>query len=230
MQVYWAVLLALTVYECRNSRFLHNLLQPGAGMRNLLLALATSGLLFNVLIGWKRFESEKHYFKAFHAQSKNQWTVVEKEALLAENTWNQYNEVAIPMVWYAGIAAHKNNKPEEALVHLEHAYNLNPWSFQVINNYASSLLTMKKNQEAIPLLEKAVEINPRYDEGKFNLAYAWAQLGDFQKAESWLDKVDTIPNPTTLDERQKNEKTLKNLSVFRADIAKRQNIRPSSAN
>lgn len=230
MQVFWAVFLALTVYECRNNRFLNNILRPGAGMHNLLLTLAASGLLFNVLIGWKRIESEKHYFKAVQAQSKNQWPLMEKEALLAENNWNPYNEVVIPMAWYAGTAAFKNNKPEEALVHLERAYKLNPWSFQVINNYASALLTMKKNQEAIPLLEKAVEINPRYDEGKFNLAYAWAHLGDFQKAESWLAKVDTITNPTTLDERQKNEKILKNLVVFRTDLAKMQNNQSSPSN
>ena len=131
---------------------------------------------------------------------------------------------------YDGTAAFKNNKPEEGLAHLERAHKLNPWSFQVINNYASALLSLKKNHEAIPLLEKAVEINPRYDEGKFNLSYAWTQLGDLQKAESWLDKVDTIPNPTTLDERQKNEKTLKNLSVFRAEIAKMQNKQASPPN
>lgn len=230
MQFFWAVFLALMVYECRNSRLLNNILKPGAGMRNLLLTLAVLGLLFNLVMGWKRLESERHYFKAIQAQSKNQWPLVEKEALLAENDWNPYNEVVIPMAWYAGTAAFKNNKPEEGLAHLERAHKLNPWSFQVINNYASALLSLKKNHEAIPLLEKAVEINPRYDEGKFNLSYAWTQLGDLQKAESWLDKVDTIPNPTTLDERQKNEKTLKNLSVFRAEIAKMQNKQASPPN
>ena len=230
MQAYWAIFLALVAYECRNTRLLRSIWKPGADMRMLLLSLATFGLLFNLLMGWKRYESERHYLKAFNAQAKGKWTEVEKEALLAENTWNKYNEVVVPMAWYAGFAAFKNNKPEEALNHLERAYHLNPWSFQVINNYASALLTLKRNQEAIPLLEKAIDINPRYDEGKFNLAYGWTQLGDFQKAESWLDKVDTIPNPTTLDERQKNEKTLKNLSAFRADIAKRQNIQPATPN
>ncbi|MCC6410873.1 MAG: O-antigen ligase family protein [Saprospiraceae bacterium] len=230
MQVYWAVFLALTAYECRDTVFLRNAFKPGAALRGLLLFLAAAGLLFNMFLGWKRFESEGHYFNALTAMSKNQWPRVEQEAKLAENGWNPYNEVVIPMAWYAGTAAFKLGKTEEALTHLERAYRLNPWSFQVINNYCSSLLTLHKNQEAIPLLEKAVEINPRYDEGKFNLAYAWTQLGDFEKANSWLNKVDTIPNPTTLDERQKNEKILQNLAVFRADIAKRQNKQPSLPN
>jgi tetratricopeptide (TPR) repeat protein len=230
MQVYWAVLLALSLHTCRHTRVLSAVWKPTAGIRLLLLTLAGAGLLFNVLIGLERIGSEKHYVKAFHAQAKGKWAEVEKEALLAENPWNMYNEVVLPMAWYAGHAAYRSNRPADAVTHLERAYRLNPWSFQVLNNYASALLTQKQHQEAIPLLEQAVNINPRYDEGKFNLAYAWAQLGKLDSADYWLNRIDTIPNPTTPDEVQKNAKTLKNLEIFKGDIARRKSNQPTLAN
>ncbi len=64
------------------------------------------------------------------------------------------------------------------------------------------------------MFEKALSLNPRYDEGKFNIAYSWYQMGDTVKALNWLDRVDTIPNPPTESERLKNQRILKQKNDF----------------
>jgi tetratricopeptide (TPR) repeat protein len=105
-------------------------------------------------------------------------------------------------------------QPEKAVTAFERAYQLNPWSFQVINNYATGLVNLKRYQEAIPLFEKALRINPQYDEGKFNLSFVYYQMADYPQAESWLARVDTIPNPSTAADREKNRITLNRLREF----------------
>jgi tetratricopeptide (TPR) repeat protein len=83
-----------------------------------------------------------------------------------------------------------------------------------LNNYATALASAKKFEEAIPYFEKATYINPKYDEGKFNLAYSYTQLGNYEKALDWLSKVDTIANPKTEEEVKKNKAILDNKANF----------------
>ena len=141
---------------------------------------------------------------------------------MAKSPFLEYNDVAIPFEWYEGTSFFKMNKPEAAIEAYRKALALNPWNFQVLNNYATALATAKQYTEAIPLFEKAVEINPKYDEGKFNLAYSHTQLGNYDTALRWLSKVDTIANPKTPDEVKKNKAILDNLASFTQSIQSKQ--------
>ena len=87
-----------------------------------------------------------------------------------------------------------------------------------MNNYASALMKTEKFREAVPLLEQAVAVNPKFDDGKFNLAYAWFQLADYPRALDWLARVDTLPNPQTEQQRQRNQAVLAKQAEFRAAI------------
>lgn len=87
-----------------------------------------------------------------------------------------------------------------------------------MNNYASALMKTERFQEAVPLLERAVAVNPKFDEGKFNLSYAWFQLADYPRALDWLNRVDTLPNPQTEQQRQLNRAVLTKQAEFRAAI------------
>ena len=124
----------------------------------------------------------------------------------------------MPIEWYEGIAYYQTNRIDEAIAALEKAYALNPWNFQVLNNYASALAKKQRYREAIPFYEQAVNINPRYDDGKFNLAYCNLQLNDTNKALEWIARVDTIPNPPTEEDRRKNKAILEKSAFFRKNI------------
>ncbi len=192
-------------------------------LRTPFLGIIAVGLLYSTLIGWFRVSGEIHYVKMARAYQKQDYNTVVKEAKAAKNPFLEYNDVGIPFEWYEGTSMYKLNKTNEAVALYEKAVALNPWSFQVLNNYATALATVKQFETAIPIFEKAITINPKYDEGKFNLAFSHTQLGNYTAAMDWLNKVDTIPNPKTPDEVQKNKTILTNLANFRTTIQQKIN-------
>lgn len=211
-----AILGLLFAYLAWNSRTVWAGL-PGVPVRRysqVFLSLLLAGFIFNLVLGWQRMKGEIHTVAVLEAQAQGNFPAMLREATAARNSFFEYNDVTIPLQWYEGIALYQMNRIDEAVVAFETAYRLNPWAFQVINNYASSLVRANRHRDAIPLFEKALGINPRYDEGKFNLAFAWYALGDRAKAKDWINRVDTIPNPSTEDERRKNQATLKKKAEF----------------
>ena len=194
---------------------------PGIGIRNLrgaFLWAATAGLLFNVLIGWKRVQGEIHNVNLLEAQARHDYRSLLTEAQAAQNAFYEYNDVVLPLAWYEGVAYYQMEQSERAIEAFRRSYLLNPWSFQVINNYASALVKGGKYAESVPLFEKALEINPRFEDGKFNLSYVLYQLGDYSKAIDWLNRIDTIANPQTDEARLKNAQILQQQTVFRKTI------------
>lgn len=161
---------------------------------------------------------EKHNVALLDAQAAKNWKGLAEESVAAENMFYEYTDVAVPLAWHEGIAWYQMNQMEKSVSAFEKAYRLNPWSFQVINNYASALVKHQQFEEAIPLYEQALRINPKFDDGKFNLSFVYFQLGDFPKSLEWLDKVDTIPNPGNDVDRQKNIELKSRQSEFRKAV------------
>jgi tetratricopeptide (TPR) repeat protein len=172
------------------------------------------GLVFNLVIGWKRMWGEVHNVRLLDAQEQGNWSKLASESILAENRFYEYTDAAIPIAWHEGVAWFQLGQFDKARIAFDRAYHLNPWSFQVINNYASTLVKLNRYQESLPLFEKALSINPRYDEGKFNLSFVYYQMGDYTRSGEWLTRVDTIARPTNPEDREKNRNTLKRLEEF----------------
>lgn len=217
MQVILAILFAFAAFYTQElwARL------PGICMRKAKWAVAVlvvAGLLFNLVIGWNRVAGEIHALRMVRQQTKHNHKEVIAEARAAENAFYEYNDVVVPFAWYEGVSYYQMNQTDQAVPAFERAYRLNPWSFQVINNYASALVKNGQFREAIPYYEKALEINPRYEDGKFNLAYTWFQAGDKAMALEWLERVDTIPNPQTEEQRRKNDLIKKQQASFRESI------------
>lgn len=183
-----------------------------------LLGVAALVLIFNVLAGWKRVAGEMHTVRMLEALSRGDHRATMREAQAATNRFNEYDDTATPLAWYAGVAHFQMGDPAAAVSSFREAYRLNPWSFQVMNNYASALMQLSRFEEAVPLLERAVAVNPKFDDGKFNLSYAWFQLADYPRALDWLNRVDTLPDPHTEQQRQRNRATLAKQAEFRAAI------------
>lgn len=193
-------------------------IQSGADSFLGLLAL---GLVLNVWIGWSRVNGEIHTVRAMDAQGRKNFRLLVQEAQKSRNLFNEYNDVAIPLQWHEGIGYYYLDDAAASVRAFEEAYRLNPWSFQVLNNYASALLKQGDITKAIGVLEQAVTINPRFDEGKLSLSYAYMELNEYPKALEWVNRIDTIPNPQTEDARLKNRETLNRQALFLTEIQKR---------
>ncbi len=212
-QVVLALLFALLAHRTRDSWEK----EGGAFVKKItpiLLLFMLGGLALNLVIGWERMRGEIHNVRMLNAQSRNNWRGVLAESALAENPFYRYGDTAIPLVWHEGVAWFQLKEYEKSVTALERAYRLNPWSFQVINNYAAAMVKSNRPLEAVPLFEKALSINPRYDEGKFNLALVYLQMADYSASEAWLNRVDTIAGPANDADREKNRATLKQLKDF----------------
>jgi O-antigen ligase len=172
------------------------------------------GLVFCLIIGWFRIIGEQHNVKLLEAQSKSNWNGMVKESLASRNMFYEYNDVVLPIVWYEGIGHFQQNNFPKAITSFKSAYDLNPFSFQVINNLASAMVKSGATQEAIKMYEKTLVINPRYDEGKFNLSFAHYELKNYQKALEYANSVDTIPNPKTDDDFKRNKAVLDKKASF----------------
>lgn len=187
----------------------------------LILVLLAGGLSFNVAMGWQRLKGEIHTVLTLKAQASGNLVLLQREAAAAYSKFYEYNDTALPLPWYEGIAFYQMNRVPEALAAFETAYRLNPWSFQVINNYASALVRSERYEEAVPLYEKALEINPKYNEGKYNIAFARYSMGQYAEAQRWLAQVDTLANPETEIERQKNQTVLQQKAGLEKAIKQR---------
>ncbi len=221
MQTVLAFFFAYLVWHCRDVGVMRGIFSEKKmplWVSRALLVVAALVLVFNVLVGWNRVVGEIHAVRMLEAQSKGDHRMTVYEANAAANRFNEYDDTATPLAWYEGVAHYQMGNGAAAVGSFREAYRLNPWSFQVMNNYASALLKTEKFQEAVPLLEKAVATNPKFDDGKFNLAYAWFQLADYPRALDWLARVDTLRNPQTLEQRQRNQAVLAKQAEFRAAI------------
>lgn len=171
-------------------------------------------MAFNLLVGWNRIQGEVHNVRILQAQVKGNYKAMIAETAAAKNRFYEYNDVALPLDWYSGIGYYQSGDIPHAIEDFEQAYRLNPWSFQVINNYASALVGSKRFREAIPLYKKALEINPRFDEGKFNMAFVLFNIGERDKALEWLERIEAAPPGASATERQKSEDLLKRKAEF----------------
>jgi len=216
MQVFLGLFFAWIMFCSRDN--LLGKFGPSSISKPLMILLFGLGLAFNLVIGWHRIVGENHNVALLDAQAAKDWKTLAAESSAAENIFYEYTDVAIPLAWHEGIAWYQMNQMEKAISAFEKAYRLNPWSFQVINNYASALVKHQQFKDAIPLYEQALRINPKFDDGKFNLSFVYFKLGDFPKSLEWLDKVDTIPNPGNDVDRQKNIQLKSRQADFRKAV------------
>jgi tetratricopeptide (TPR) repeat protein len=190
-------------------------LAPAANVWGIL---AIAGLGLNLVVGWYRMQGDIHTARLYQAQAKNRWNEVVAEARRAENRWYEYSDVALPLAWHLGVAYYELKQMDRAIVELERAYRLNPWSFQVLNNYGATFAQAGRYRECVPIFEEALRINPRFDECKFNVAHAYYELGEYPKALEWLNRVDTIETPAIFGDKGKNKFVMQKRDEYRAIV------------
>lgn len=164
-----------------------------SGIRFAAAGLIFALLSFSLYLGVARWKSEAHMAKAIVAHSKLQWKILAKEAAEAYHPLYQLSYAGIPVRWYEGVGLSQLNQPAAQLRCFQDAYAINPFSFHVINNYASTLVQQNRFEEAIPLYEQALSINPKFEDGLFNMSFCYLKLNKREQALYWLEKTRSNP-------------------------------------
>lgn len=179
------------------------------------------GLCFTGWIAIQRIRGEWYNVQLLEAASKGDNRKVIRTAQAARNPFYEYDDVVLPLPWYEGSAWFALQDYPKAVSGFAEAYRLNPWSYQVVNNYATALVQAATKQdinalrEAAQLYESAIELNPRHQDSKFNLSYTLFLLGDRAAALDQLSKIDTISSPKTPEQVSQNRAIKDRLREFR---------------
>ncbi len=84
-------------------------------------------------------------------------------------------------------------KPELAEVQFRKALDLEPANYDANHNLGELHIQLKKMAEAVPLLQKAQDIHPSYDNG-YDLALAYFLTGNLSQAKQLVQNLQQIKN------------------------------------
>ena len=155
--------------------------------------LFTLTLLLHLPTAYYRLTGDYYCTKMFVAKQSEKYSLMQTYAEKAGSHWNAFDPLVIPYRWYIGLGLYMDGKYKESLPHFENSYSKNPYNFNVINNYASNLVQVGNYEKAIPLYLDALRINPKFEDGMFNLAYSYFQKNQFKEALEWTEKTQKNP-------------------------------------
>lgn len=197
-QVLWTLLLAYVVdtasffFQRRGVSW-----QLSPQVLKYLIGLIMVLLVLNLPLSYFQMKGEYHCRKALEAQAAGVWPIVESEAKIAYSPWYQINPATASVKWIEGLAQFHLAHFEQALTSFDIACHQTPYHVRTLNDYAGCLVQLKKYNEAVPLYLRALFVNPKFEEGMFNIAYVYAQLNQFDEAISWLNKTTSDPKKKT---------------------------------
>ncbi len=150
-------------------------------------------LLPNALLSYRHIKGESHTLKALIAQANNQWPLLEKESKKAYSTSYQLHPGGLSVKWLEGLAHYHQGNFQQANVTFDQAMQQTPYHINLLNDYAGSLVQMEDYQKAVEVYLKTLEINPKFEKAMFNVAFAYARLGNFKEAFKWVNTTQKNP-------------------------------------
>ncbi|MEM1322314.1 MAG: O-antigen ligase family protein [Bacteroidota bacterium] len=191
----FALLLAYTAFRCR--KVLENLplhFELSAGGTKIIAGALLLVLALNIPISYHRWNGDHHCIELYRQKDAKNWPKVLEAAEKAKSSrWYSVDPMVIPLTWYEGLGHYFQPDYIRAAPLFAEAYQLNPYNFNVINNYASTLVQLEQYEKAIELYLKAMDINPKFEDGMFNLSYSYFQLKQYEKAFEWVNKTSKDP-------------------------------------
>lgn len=144
-------------------------------------------MLFNLLVGYYRINGDYCAYKV--AYYKNVYPKMIEYSRAGQSIFYTLDPSAVPMSWFEGLGYSQTQQMEKARAAFKNAYDLSPYSFQVISNYATTLAALQEFEAAIPLYLKCMEINPKFEDGFFNLSFCYFSLKKYDTAIEWVSKA-----------------------------------------
>lgn len=141
-------------------------------------------LVLNVVMGLQRIKGEKAAFQAYIYRAQGDWHNLVYHSEQAKSVFYSVDPTSIPLDWYKGVGNFSLGNIDLAVADFENAYRYNPYNFHVLNNLASAYERLGKHELAKSYYQKAIAINPAFDEAKLNLTAVYYNEHKFDKALS----------------------------------------------
>lgn len=179
------------------------------GLQSALGLIFSGIMLFNLVVGYYRMKGDYYAYQV--ALYQNNYPKLIESAQAGKSVFYTLDPSVVPLPWFEGLAYSKSQQMEKAMVSFREAYELNPYCFQVISNYATALATTKDYTAAVTLYLRCLEINPKFEDGIFNLAFCYVNMAQYDKALETmrLVKKDTTRRDTYLQQIEQLKLTQK---------------------
>lgn len=151
--------------------------------------------IYSTKVTAARLNAELQYQQLLTAKEKNKWPIAYRIAKSMDETYFPIDYNATPIAWYKGAAAFMNNQPKEALSYYEDAIALAPYHVQILNDIGAVYMNTGDNNTANNYFNKALEINPRFPDAKFNQAIAVFNKGNKLGAYNLFREVRALHPP-----------------------------------
>ena len=183
--------LVASMFDFPLERMEHNLLfsailaLTASPQKNIILSMNQAKLAFASLIivgivgitvqGF-RFHGESNYGLMRTLKSQNKYERCIETSYQVENLFYTVDWINYPFAWYRGVCYTYLGKFQEGEKEFERAVELNPGNFHSHNNLGFTIAQQERFEEAIPFFEKSLEINSKFEDARFNLAYSLIML------------------------------------------------------
>lgn len=126
-------------------------------------------LLFSIFLSLARMRGEYFTIKMFQNERRNDQNVIHY-GRKAENTCYRITPNTLPIAWFEGVAYFRLGGIDSAIICFKKALKSTPFEVRVLNDYGAALYKSEKISEAKAMLLYACNIDPYFDDAKFNLA------------------------------------------------------------
>jgi len=138
-------------------------------------------LLFSLMAGSARIIGEYYTLKMFREERKNDAKVIQY-CRKAGNPFYRITPNTLPLDWFEGVAQYRNGNISVAARCFEKALRSTPYEVRVLNDYGIDLYQLQKTDEGKALLLECIDIDPYFDDAKFNLAAIYYFTGERDSA------------------------------------------------
>ena len=147
-----------------------------------IVVLVWATTLFAGRVALARYRAEVHLHRALDARAVKDWPSMVAELDRVDRRYYAMDPTSAPVVWYRGVARFEMGDREAALADFRSALEVHPNHEHVLNNIATCQVLRGEVDDAIRTYSRAIEIAPRFEEARVNLAAVLHSLGRDQEA------------------------------------------------
>lgn len=184
---------------------------PSAINNYVLMALIGMFLVFNLVLGYYRYQGEK-YLKIVYENSEN---LSLKKSSLEQGASYFYtiDHVSVPLSWHLGVIANDESDGALALKYFTQAYQISPYNHKVLNDLAGCYGRLGNAEKLEEYLLEAYRINPNYKPSVYNMAIFYFNADEYQKSLDMVNKLPYKKYPEKVEMRKKIRSQMNALGI-----------------
>jgi len=164
-------------------------------IKKIMLVVAVCVILFNLLLGKKKFDFEKHLKLAIFYNEQKRFSETINEANSAKNSFFTIDITANPVELNSSVAYKEMKNYDAALKELTTALSYSPYNNRTYNNLGAVYFDLKQYQNAIDSYKKSLVYVPDFETVLKNLAVTYYLAGDYSACIETMGKFKPEDDP-----------------------------------